>query len=95
MVFVNIAGPGFARRIKIEYAFGMHDAMGKEKITTDLSRLLKPFENRWVALSPTYDRVVSSGDTLSETLSGVSEGEQSQVVLYRVLPGNSFYAPSS
>ena len=68
----------------------------KETISsTDLSKLLEPYENQWVALSPRYDRVMSSGGTLGETVAKVKEAERSRVILYRVLPANSFYAPSA
>lgn len=65
----------------------------EKKISTDLSSLLEAYENRWVALSPTYDRIISSGDTLYETIGKVDKEERQRVVLYRVLPAGSFYAP--
>jgi hypothetical protein len=30
----------------------------------DLSKILEPYENQWVALSPDYTHVVASGETL-------------------------------
>jgi len=32
----------------------------------DLSRLLRPYENKWVALSLDYKKVLGAGDTLKE-----------------------------
>lgn len=69
------------------------DEEKERKINTDLSELLKVHENQWVALSPAYDKVMASGDTIGETIAKVDEAERSQVVFYRVLPANSFYAP--
>ena len=70
----------------------MRDEKGG-KMNTDLSKLLKLHESQWIALSPTYDRVMASGDTLGETIAKVDVAERSHVILYRVLPANSFYAP--
>lgn len=38
-----------------------------------LKEILKPFENKWVALSPDETEVVSSGDTLTEAESKLNE----------------------
>lgn len=82
----------FTQEGKLRYNYVMRDERGGE-INTDLSKLLRLHESQWVALSPTYDTVVASGDTLGETIAKVDAAERSHVVLYRVLPANSFYAP--
>jgi len=56
-----------------------------KKKNTDLSEILRPFENQWVALSPDYTTVVSSGETLEEAASKVREEEREQVVFHKVL----------
>lgn len=57
----------------------------------DLSKLLDQFKNKWVALSPDYKRVVSSGDTLESTAKKLKETDRDRVVFHRVLPGS--FAP--
>ena len=52
----------------------------------DLSKLLRPFENKWVALSPDYKRVVSSGNTLEVTAEKVRPKERDKVIFHRVIP---------
>lgn len=59
----------------------------------NLSKILQNLENRWVALSPDYERVVSSGETLSDVMGKVSEKEKSRVIFHKVIP--SGYAPTS
>ncbi len=57
----------------------------------NLSKLLKPFENKWVALSPDYKHVVSSGKTLKNTAEKVKDSERNKVIFHKVVPFG--YAP--
>lgn len=69
--------------------------MGKTMLKTknyDLRKILKPFENKWVALTPDNKKVVASGDSLKETALKVRESEK--VIFMKVLPFNLLYAPS-
>ena len=59
----------------------------------DLSKTLKGYENKWVALTPDYERVVSSGDELDETMSTVEQSQKDKVVFFKVIPPS--YAPST
>jgi hypothetical protein len=52
----------------------------------DLSKILEPYENQWVALSPDYTTVVASGKTLKEAHAYVPEDERERVVFHNVLP---------
>lgn len=40
--------------------------MKKVMRNNDLSKILKPHENKWVALSYDYERVLGVGDTIQE-----------------------------
>ena len=61
--------------------------------TKDLSKVLQPYENKWVALSSDYNKVIASGETLRETAAQVGEGEKERVVFHKVLPFDAYYAP--
>lgn len=61
----------------------------------DLNKILRPFENKWVALSPDETEVVSSGDTLSEAESKLNEKERHEVVFFKVIPFTVGVAPAS
>ena len=56
--------------------------MEKElKTTIDLSKILKPYSNEWVALSEDEKRVVASGKTIKETLQEANKkGEKSPII---------------
>ena len=58
----------------------------------NLTDLLKPYVNKWVALSPDHKEVVSSGDTLEETAAKIKEKD---VVFMKVFPLDALYAPTS
>lgn len=60
----------------------------------NLIKILKPYENKWVALSPDHKKVVSSGDTLSDTAKKIKKYHKDEVVFFRVLPFNASYAPT-
>ena len=61
----------------------------------DLKEILKPFENKWVALSPDETEVVSSGDTLTEAESKLNEKEKHEVVFFKVIPFTVGIAPAT
>ncbi|MFH1956350.1 MAG: DUF5678 domain-containing protein [Patescibacteria group bacterium] len=56
----------------------------------DLRKILRPFENKWVALTPDNKKVIASGDTLNETASKV---EKKDVIFMKVLTFRASYAP--
>jgi hypothetical protein len=58
----------------------------------DLRKILKPFENKWVALTSDNKKVISSGKTLVE----VSKKTQDKnAVFMKVFPFGVSYAPLS
>jgi len=61
-----------------------------KKINYDLSKILKPFENKWVALTVDNQKVVASGGTLSEVALKI---KKKKVVFMKVFPFNVSYAP--
>jgi hypothetical protein len=51
------------------------------KTTIDLSKILEPYSNEWVALSKDETRVVASGKTVKETLQkAIEKGERSPIL---------------
>jgi len=56
----------------------------------DFRKILKPFENQWVALTADNKKVVSSGKTLID-VSDKTKGKE--VVYMKVLPFDVAYAP--
>jgi hypothetical protein len=58
----------------------------------NLQILTKAHENKWVALSSDYDRVVAVADTLAELEAHVADKD---VVVLRVLPFHLGYAPAT
>lgn len=53
--------------------------------------MLKIYQNKWVALTPNYEKVVSSGKKLDEVLSKLKRGRKNNVVFLKVTPPS--YAP--
>jgi hypothetical protein len=53
-------------------------------ITHHLSDLVRPFENQWVALTPDYREVVSSGKTLDEVESHLEGNDLQRLVFFKV-----------
>jgi hypothetical protein len=53
-------------------------------ITMDLSILLGPFENTWVALAPNYRKVIASGETLDEVESELDGEQLNRLVFFKV-----------
>ena len=67
--------------------------MPRHHITKDLSKVLQPYENKWVALSPDYTKIIASGETLRETAAQVREDEKEHAVFHKVLPFDAYYIP--
>ena len=66
-----------------------------EKLTRnyDLSTLLKPYENQWVALSFDYRRVLGAGDTLAEAKRNAQQRSTERFVLMKLPPYGVSYVP--
>lgn len=58
----------------------------------DLRELLKPYANKWVALSRDHKNVIAGGNELKEVVSKVKSKD---VVFLKVFPIGSFYMPQS
>ena len=67
--------------------------MPQHHTTKDLSKVLQPYEHKWVALSSDYTQVIASGETLRETAAQVQETERERVVFHKVLPFDAYYEP--
>jgi len=63
----------------------------KEK-NYDLRKLLKPYANKWVALSSDRRRVIEKGDELKEVVAKVKSKD---VIFLKVFPRDSFYMPQN
>jgi len=61
----------------------------KEK-NYDLRKLLKPYANKWVALSRDQKMVIEKGDELKEVAAKVKSED---VIFLKVFPVDSFYMP--
>ena len=69
--------------------------MEKRNTHDDWTTLLKSYENKWMALSPDYTRVVASGETLKAVHAKVPEGDRATVVFRNVLPFDALDIPST
>ncbi|MBI3273620.1 MAG: hypothetical protein HYZ69_00595 [Candidatus Colwellbacteria bacterium] len=58
----------------------------------DLSGLLAPHLNQWVALSPDYQHIIASGNTLKDTVEKVGKEQKEKAIFHKVIPPN--YAPA-
>lgn len=70
--------------------------MAKEmnKINTiDLSKILRPFEGKWVALSLDSKRVLGDGETLKEAKEKAKKKSKDYIFI-KLPPYNVSYAPS-
>ncbi len=68
---------------------------GNKKVQIlDLSKVLRPYENKWVALSEDHQRVVGSGDTLKQAQKQAEEKGQKHPVYTKVLPFDISYVPT-
>ena len=60
----------------------------------DLSKILKPYENKWVALSLDYKKVLGSGKTLKEAKKEADEAGEKYLFL-KVFPFDISYVPAN
>jgi len=65
--------------------------LSKEK-NYDLRELLKPYANKWVALSRDRRRVIEKGDELKEVAARVKSKD---AIFLKVFPADSFYMPQN
>ena len=61
----------------------------------DLSELLKPYENRWVAISDDGKRVLAEGKTLEEAISKLDKNQKDKASFMKVLPFDAGYVPTT
>jgi hypothetical protein len=59
----------------------------------DLSELIKPYENKWVAFSSDYRQVLAAGDTLREVDEQLEGVKKEEAVFHKVLPFDADYVP--
>jgi hypothetical protein len=64
-------------------------------ITYNLADLVRPFENRWVALTPDYSQVVASGETLEEVESRVEGKDLQRLVFFKVPRFDAVFIPAT
>jgi len=60
----------------------------------DLSKILLPFENKWVALSEDSKKVLGAGKTLKEA-EKQAEKKSKKYIFLKVPPFNISYVPAS
>ena len=59
----------------------------------DLGPLLKPYENKWVALSKNKTEIVASGDSLLEVVNNLPSGSTKDAVSFmHVIPLDQSFA---
>ena len=58
----------------------------------DLRELLKPYANKWVALSNNRRTVIADGKGIKEVM---AKTKGKDVILFKVLPTDSFYMPTT
>ena len=66
--------------------------MSEKQRNYDLRKLLKPYANKWVALSSDRRRVIENGDELKEVVAKVKSKD---VIFLKVFPIDSFYMPQN
>lgn len=59
----------------------------------NFSKIIKKYKDKWIALSPDYKKVISSGLTLKEAESNLAEDKKNQAVFLKVIL--STYAPTT
>ena len=64
-------------------------------ITHNLSDLVQPFENQWVALTPDYREVVTSGETLDEVESHLEGKDLQRLVFFKVPRFDAVFIPAT
>jgi hypothetical protein len=58
----------------------------------DLSKKLRPYENKWVALSLDYKKVLGVGDTLEEA-ERKARKKSKEYIFLKLPPFNVYYIP--
>lgn len=58
----------------------------------NLVKVFKPFINKWVALSLDYNKVISSGNTLSGLMNKLKNKDRGKMIFHKVIPPG--YAPN-
>lgn len=68
--------------------------MKSEKIikTLNFSKILKPYENKWIALSADRKQVVANGETLNAVIKKTGQNRD-KLSFTKVLPFGINYAP--
>ena len=66
--------------------------MQTEDRNYDLRELLKPYANKWVALSRGRKKIIAQGCKLADV---IKKTKAKDVTLLKVFPQNSFYMPQS
>jgi len=61
--------------------------------TIDLSNLLKPYENKWVALSSDYKKILESGKSLEEIIKKCKKRKYKRPIYFKVLPFDKAFVP--
>ena len=70
-----------------------YSSMNESEITTniDLSNIIDAaHENKWVAISPDYSRVIDASASLRDLMKAMADKD---VILHRVLPHDVSFAP--
>lgn len=60
----------------------------------DLRNLLKPYENKWVALTVDQSKVLGTGDTLEEAKEE-AEKKGEKYVFLKTPPFDAYYVPTT
>lgn len=68
--------------------------MQKSLKPIDLSKILLPFENKWVALSENHKSVLASGKTLKEVTKKVNKSGD-RAILLKVPPFDISFVPTT
>ena len=68
--------------------------MQKSLKPIDLTKILLPFENKWVVLSKNQKRVLGAGETLKEA-EKQAQRKSKKYIFLKVPPFNESYVPTS
>jgi len=94
LVSVYFASLTVSRRIAYKLNYLKEKAMNKEK-RADLSSLLRPYENKWVALSMDNSKVIESGSTLDDLLRKLKGKDTRDLEFLKVPNFQMCYAPDT
>ncbi|MGB9006475.1 MAG: DUF5678 domain-containing protein [Candidatus Aminicenantales bacterium] len=59
----------------------------------DLSEILKPYENKWVAISEDYQKILVCGKTLKEIVQKCKKIDCGNPIYFKVMPFNMSIIP--